>query len=117
MATQVDLTLHQSNNETIAITITTANAGADLSGIDGLEVVIKPDACTADNDEHTLMLTTASAEEVVILSETTSQVTAEAYVPGTYLDEPYDRVWRVDAIGSTGERRTALYGSVTVLDT
>ena len=117
MATKTDLTLHQGNDETITITITAADPGDDLTGITSLEVVLKPDACTDDDGTGALTLTTASAAQVEFVTQTADLVVAEAHVPASYLAEPYSRVWRVDAIGSTGERRTAVYGSVTVLDT
>lgn len=117
MAAQVNLTMHEGNDETVAITVTSANGGGDLSGVARLDVVLKPDGCASDDDQAALVLSSTSASEVVILTQDTDEITAEAYVPASYLQSTYDRVYRVDAIGSGGERRTAVYGAVTVIDT
>lgn len=117
MATEQNLTMREGDNETIAITITAASAGDALTGVETVVVVLKPDACSEDDDAYALTLSSTDAEEVVILTQTADEITAEAYVPALYLAEPYDRVWRVYTVGASGERRTALYGSVTVTDT
>lgn len=114
MATEQNLTLREGDDETIAITITPANASDDLTGVASLVVVFKPDACTSDDHEDALVLT---APDVTILDQSPTEVTATVQVPGSYLAEPYDRVWRVYTVGGSGERRTAIYGSVAVLDT
>lgn len=112
MAEKVALTLHQGNDETVAWTITPAD-GDDLLDVTSLELVVKDDQCAADADG--LTLTTALADEMVILSQTGDEIVGEAYIPGSALTEPYDRWWRLDAITATG-RRTALYGPVVVVD-
>lgn len=117
MPTEQNLTWSQASDETVAITVTAQDPGEDLTGVDALVVYVKPDACTDDDDPEVLVLNSATPSEVTILTQTADEITAEAYIPAAYLAEPYDRVWRVDAIGSSGERRPAMYGSVTVLDT
>jgi hypothetical protein len=115
--TEQDLTLTEGDDETIAITITASAVGEDLTGVDAIEVIFKPDGCADDDDAYALVLHSTVVSEALILTQSASTLTAEAYVPGTYLADPYDRVWRVVAIGSTGERRTAIHGSVTVINT
>lgn len=117
MPTELNLTLAEGNDETIDITVTASDGVSDLTGIDAIEVVFKPDGCADDDDGYALVLNSTDVTKALILAQSADSLTAEAYVPGTYLDEPYDRVWRVDTIGSTGERRTAIYGSVTVINT
>lgn len=114
MATEQNLTLREGDDETIALTITPADASDDLTGVQSITVVFKPDACTSDDDPDSLVLT---APDVTILDQAPDEITATVSVSASYLAEPYDRVWRVYTVGLSGERRTAIYGSVTVLDT
>lgn len=117
MPTTQNLTFAQGNDETVAIVVSAASSGDDLTGVTRLEVVFKPDVCTEDDSDYALVLSTDNAAQVTMLTQSADEITAEAYVPASYLAEPYSRVWRVDAVGTTGERRTAIHGSVTVLDT
>ena len=114
MPTPVGLTLYEDNDEIIDLTITGA-AGDDLSVVTAVEVVIKPDVCESDDDDDALVLSSDDAAEITINTQTSTEITATAYVPASALALPYPRVWRADAlVGSL--RRTAMYGPVTVVD-
>lgn len=114
MADKVTLTLHQRNDETVAWTVTPASADDDLLDVATLELVLKDDQCAADSDG--LILTTDDPTEMVILTHTGDQIAGEAYIAASALVGAYDRWWRLDAISTTGDRRTALYGPVVVVD-
>lgn len=111
----VPITLHQGNAETINITITRSDPTDDLTLITSLRLVMKPDQCTSDTASTVITLSTSNPAQMVILTQTASQITAKAYVPASALTDPYDRWWRVDAYIGTNYR-TALYGPVTVID-
>lgn len=112
MPTLVNLTLHENNDETVAVTIIPA-AGGSLAGVTGLEFVLKPSTCESDADDNALILTVGSG--ITITAQTPDLITATIQIPGTALAETYGRVWRLDALTGTA-RRTALHGSVTVVD-
>lgn len=114
MADLRPIALVQGNDETLHMTITPVDPAEDLTAITALEVFLKADDCTSDADPSTLKLTTASATEVVIVSQTPTQIVADAFIPGTATIPPFDRWWRVDGLGSGGARRTAEYGPATV---
>jgi hypothetical protein len=113
VADKITLTLHEGNDETVALTITPAGDD-DLLDVDQLELILKDDQCDPDSDG--LTLTSADPGEILILTHTAEEITAEAYIPASALAEPYDRWWRLDAVTTSGDRRTALYGPVTVID-
>ena len=115
MPALVPITLSQGNAETVTITITRTVATDDLTLITVLRLILKPDRCTADNASTALTLTTTNPAQMVITSQTASQIVASAYIPAAALTEPYSRWWRVDA-GVGTAYRTALYGPVTVID-
>lgn len=115
MASLVPLTLHQSNDEIVLVTITRQDTDDDLSLLTGLEVVLKPDACSADDDELALVLSTTTPGQVTITSQSASTVTATVNIPAAALALPYGRFWRVDGLVGAS-RRTALYGPVTVVN-
>lgn len=114
MADLRPITLVEGNDETLHMTITPVDPAEDLTAITSLEVYLKTDDCTSDTDASTLKLTTASAAEVLIVSQTPAQIVADAFVPGSATIPAYDRWWRVDGVGGSGARRTAEYGPVTV---
>lgn len=112
MPTRQDLTMHEGNDETIAVTIVPADGGS-LSGVTDLQFVMKPSTCESDEDDNALVLNVGSG--ITLLSQAANLITATIAVPATALAETYERVWRLDAL--TGfARRTALYGDVTVID-
>ncbi len=115
MASKVTLTLHEGNDETVALTITPAGADDDLLDVDSLELILKDDQCADDADG--LILTTADPAELLVLAQAVDEITAEAYIPGSALADPYDRWWRLDALSASGSRRTVMYGPVIVVNT
>lgn len=115
MPALVPITLSQGNAETVTVTVTRTVATDDLTLVTSLRLVMKPDRCTADNASTSLTLSTANPAQMVITSQTASQIVARAYIPAAALAEPYSRWWRVDA-GIGAAYRTALYGPVTVID-
>lgn len=115
MAAEVDLTLHENNDETVSFTITPTDSSDDLTAIDSLELYLKTNNCVADDDPTTLILTSGDSGEIDILTQTSSEITGEAFIPASALDFPYDRFWHLDAITNAGARRTAIYGDVQVV--
>lgn len=116
MATQVALTLHEANDETLSLEITPVDSDDDLSTITTLELYLKPQNCASDLDPLVLVLTSADPNEIVINTQTTALIEAEAFIPATALLDPYDRFWRLDALNAGGDRRTAMYGPVDVIN-
>lgn len=114
MAANEPITLHEGNDETVAVTVTAADAGDDLDAVTALEWVLKDDPCADDADA--LVLTTADPTEITITAQDSTTITAEVYVPASALTEPYPRHYRLDTISTGDVRRTALYGVVTVVD-
>lgn len=115
MASNVPLTLRQSNDEIISLVITPSDPTDDLSMVTSISVYIKPSACVSDADSSVVTLTSASSSQVTIDSQTSAQITATVYVAAAYLSEPYSRFWRVDVFVGTA-KRTAMYGAVTMID-
>lgn len=115
MPALVPITLHQANAETVTFTITRTVATDDLTLVTSLKLILKQSPCTADTDSTSLTLSSTNPTQIVISSQTTSQITARAYIPATSLVDPYERWWRVDAYIGTSYR-TAIYGPVTVVD-
>ena len=106
--------MREDNDEIVDITLT-AVGSANLAAVTSLVMILKPSVCDGDTGDGVLTLTSASADQILITSQTTTTLTATAFVPRTYLAAPYERAWRLDLIsGST--RHTALYGSITVID-
>lgn len=116
MAVNVDIVLHENNDETVAFTITAEDPAEDLTTITSLEMIFKQLACTDDDDEHSLILTSADPGEIDILTQAIDEITAEAFVPGTYLMDPWTRFYRVDALNASGNRKTAIYGDAKVVN-
>jgi hypothetical protein len=115
VASVSDLTLREGNDEIIDVVINAASAADDLTLVTRLEVVIKPDVCTADTASSAVMLSSVVPAEIVITSQTVSKIVAVVFVPATVLAQPYERVWRCDVrVGAA--RRTALYGRVIMID-
>lgn len=114
MATLVDLTMHENNDEVVAVTLT-ASGSENLGEVTALEFVLKPSTCESDADADALVLTSAPGQGITILTQSATTITAEVAVPAAALAETYERAWRLDALTGTA-RRTALYGTVTVID-
>lgn len=115
MSTELPLTLHQSNDEIINLTITTTDLNQDLSTVTQLRFYLKPDPCTADTDSSVTILTSSVPAQVTITAQSATQILATVYIPASVLVDPYSRWWRIDAyVGTT--KRTAQYGPVAVID-
>lgn len=107
--------LHENNDETLAIAIVREDPVDDLTAVVALELYLKPDACTPDDDPATLKLTSADPAQISIaLPRTADRIDATAYIPRTALADPYNRWLRVDGVNSSGQRRTAISELVTV---
>lgn len=115
VATRVPLTLHQHNAETLHLTIARVDPADDLTTITALELLIKPQACTPDDDAEVVRLSTGDPAQITITDQTAAQVTATAHIPASVLAQGWERWWRLDALVGA-ERRTALYGPVTVIN-
>jgi hypothetical protein len=116
MADLRPITLRENNDETLRMTIVPCDPTEDLTAVTSLEVLLKTSRCTSDTDPSTLLLSSSVPAEVQITSQTAAQIIALAHIPGTALTPPYERFWRVDGLGSSGARRTAMFGPVTVVD-
>lgn len=116
MADARPITLRENNDETLRLTIVPDDPADDLTTIAFIEVYLKTDRCVSDTDPSTLTLSSTDPTQVQIISQSTSQLVAVANIPRAALTPPYDRFWRADGLGSSGARRTAMYGPVTVVD-
>lgn len=114
MASLTNLTLHEGNDEIVAVTLTAAG-GDNLGEVTALEFVMKPGSCDSDTDPAALRLDSGPDGGITITTQDATTLTADIAIPATALTETYERAWRLDALTGT-LRRTALYGSVTVID-
>jgi hypothetical protein len=113
VAVKVDLTLNESNDEDIEVTLTTnkpaPGTALDLTG-KTLEAYLKPSAATADADGSVWKGT--SAAEITITDAVGGKATIAA--PGSAV-QTTKKWWRIDVLNA-GKRKTALYGDVAVTD-
>lgn len=121
MATKAPITLRQLNDETLLLTITPDDAEGDLTTVTEIRVVIKDDACVADEAAGVLTLSSTDPSQVLVTTFSAEKIIAQAFVPGSALVEPYPRFWRTDALtgpvnAPNRPRRTALYGPVSIID-
>lgn len=112
MATEMPITLYEGNNETLLVTIDRETVDADLLTIAVVELYLKTERC--DLDSAALVLSSTVPAELVILTHTAEQITAEVYVPP--LTGSYTRWYRVDGVSASGDRRTAVFGPAYVTD-
>lgn len=115
MAVEAAITLRQSNDETLELTITPQQTGASLAAVTELRLYLKDDACTSDAAAGVLVLSSTDPAELLVTYFSATEIRAEAYIPASALAQPYDRWWRLDALAGT-DVRTALYGPVTLVD-
>lgn len=108
MASQVDLTLYEANDEKLNFTITSNIPGFSLVG-KTVEVFVKPSASTADGDGAVWMGSTATGEVTVVDAD---EVYAEVPSAAVTLTKGW---YRADVI-SSGLRKTAVYGELTIVD-
>lgn len=115
MPSLVPLTLRQSNDETIHVTIVPDDLSESLMPVTSLVFYLKDDVCTSDTATSTLMRTSTNPAQINITTHTATQIIADVYIPALSLATPYPRVWRIDAYIGTSHR-TAVYGPVTLID-
>lgn len=115
MSSLVPITLRQSNDEILRVTIVPDDPSESLLPVTLLLFYMKPSACTADTDSTVLLLTSANPTHMQITTHTASQMIVDVSIPSSALIAPYPRAWRIDAyIGAS--HRTAVYGPVTLID-
>src|SRR5512136_891886 len=115
MTSLVPLTFRQLNDEVVRVTIVPDDPSESLLPVTLLMFYLKPNVCTSDADSTVTILTSANPTQIQITTHTAAQIIADVHVPSSALSVPYPRVWRIDAmIGSS--RRTAVYGSVALID-
>jgi hypothetical protein len=115
MSTYAPITVGEGNDEVVELTVDRQEPGDDLTTVAALEFVMKDDTCTADGDASLVLSSTVPAQ-MVILTQTAAQITAEAFIPAAFLAEPYTRTYRLDGLSTSGTRRTALHGPIYVED-
>lgn len=115
MTNSESLTLNQGNDEDLLILVRTnvpvANTPLDLTGCT-VEVLLKLSPDTADSDASTW--TGSSAGIGVQITDAIHGVVSVS-IPAGNINPAY-RWWRCDVI-STGKRKTAVYGIVSVTAT
>jgi hypothetical protein len=115
MPSLVPLTLRQSNDETVHVTIVPDDPSESLVPVTLLMFYLKDDVCTSDIATSTLKLTSANPAQINITTHTATQIICDVYIPASSLATPYPRVWRIDAYIGTSHR-TAVYGPVALID-
>lgn len=115
MPSLVPLTLRQSNDETVRVTIVPDDPSESLTPVTSLVFYLKDGVCASDSDTNTLVRTSASPTQISITTHTATQIIADVYIPALSLANPYPRAWRIDAYIGTSHR-TAMYGPVTLID-
>jgi hypothetical protein len=114
MASNQPLALNENNDENVNVTITTNNPSAgtplNLTGLT-VEGYLKVSASTADSDAATWKGSTTTGE-VTITDAVNGKVSIA--IPASAIGTTKGW-WRCDVI-SSGKRKTAAYGAVTVTD-
>lgn len=115
MPSRRQLVLLQRNNEKVRLDITEEDTGdpQDLTGVT-VEVFIKPNAETADDDDAATVLSTATGD-ITIQPPSTDGI-ALLTVPADLTTTAGESWWRADCIVD-GFRKTAMYGPFIVRDT
>lgn len=108
MPTRQDLTLYENNDEKMNFTITSNVVGFTLVG-KTIEVLVKASAATADNDAGVWLGSTATGEVTIVDAD-------EAYAMVPRAAVTLTKGWYRCDIISGGLRKTAGYGSLTVVD-
>ncbi|TQN26080.1 hypothetical protein FHX37_4618 [Haloactinospora alba] len=113
MATVQDLTLYEGNDETVSLAVTDADeqSAYDLTDAE-LDMILKPNADTADDADETIVLSTRTGE-ITVTDAPAGLATATVNRP--HLAESGRRAWRLDVI-RPGTRRTAVYGTLHVVN-
>jgi hypothetical protein len=116
MASNDPITLLEGNDETVAVCIVAQTPGSDLTAVAALEFILKDSQCDEDDADTNLTLHTGIPTEMVFVTQAADRIEAEAYIPSEALAGSYPRWYRVDALTAGGDRRTAVYGKVTMVD-
>jgi hypothetical protein len=113
--TRRELVLLQRNDETVRLNITQDDTGdpQDLTGVT-VEVFIKPNAETADDDDAVTVLSTATS--AIVIDPPGSDGIAILTVPAEVTATAGESWWRADCVVA-GDRKTAMYGPFIVRDT
>lgn len=113
MATYQELTVYEANDETLSLALTSPDDGTayDLTGA-GLELVLKTSVDELDSDPDTVIISTDTGG--IVIDDATGGL-ATVTVQRGELQIPGDLVWRLDVVRS-GTRRTAVYGSLHVVN-
>lgn len=117
MASQINLSLNENNDETVNVTVTTnqptAGTVLNLTGMTA-EAFLKISPSTADNDATTWKgSSTGGTPAITITSATNGQLTVA--IPSTAITASKGW-WRLDILSSAALRKTAVFGTVTVVD-
>jgi hypothetical protein len=112
--TRRELVLLQRNDENVRLNITQDDTGdpQDLTGVT-VEVFIKPNAETADDDDAVTVLSTATSD--IVVDPPGSDGIAILTVPAEVTATAGESWWRADCVVS-GDRKTAMYGPFIVRD-
>lgn len=110
MAKQADLTLLETNAETVRETVTDDDTGSpqDLTGTT-VEFLIKANATVPDTDPSVVTLSTVTGEVTVTdAAGGVCEVAVSPQPPGTF--------WRRLDVIADGQRKTAIYGPLYVIN-
>ena len=114
MATSQAINLNENNDENVNVAITTnvPSVGTilNLTGLT-VEAYLKQSATTADSDGTTWKGSTVSGE--VTITDAVNGLVSVA-IPASVVQDT-KKWYRVDVL-SSGKRKTAVYGAVTVVD-
>jgi hypothetical protein len=108
MPSVVPLTLYENNDEKLNLTITSNVVGFSLVGKD-MEAYVKASAATPDNDAGVWTGTSDDGDIVIEDADSAYVMIPAAAVTTT------KAFYRVDVL-SSGLRKTAVYGTLTVVD-
>lgn len=110
----LNLTLRERNDETIFVTITQQPGGTpyDLTG-HNMECWIKGAANYPDEADDSRSMSTVTGE-ITIVDPLAGQARIE--VPASDLPAPGKQFIRIDVLSADNKRKTAAYGSVTIID-
>lgn len=114
MATSQAISLNENNDENVKVTITT-NVPTDGTALDltgkTVEAYLKPSKATADSDPAVWKGSTATSG-VTVTDAANGKATVSIPAASITTTQAW---WRVDVL-SGGLRKTAIYGTVTVVD-
>lgn len=114
MASKVDISLNENNDEAIKVVITTnvpvGGTTLDITGM-SLEAFLKPTASTADTDAA-VWKGTSGGGQITITDAPNGKATVSVPASAVTLTQTW---WRCDVV-SGGLRKTAVYGQLSVVN-